>query len=310
MPVKNAKIKKIIDSSVDKLFGEIELGKSEHLKEYLKFVSNFYAYSFNNTMLIYSQMKEASHVASFKKWKSLEYMIKKGSTAIRILAPQKYSYIISNGEKIFYRQMTKEQRERRREHISGIGFFPVPVFNISQCENSGKPYERFFISLGSSHKSKYLNLKKIIKDSGIKVTECQTGKAEGISFGKKIHIKKSNDFNNKLLTLIHEYAHEILHKGSENKSLPIGYKECQAEATSFIVGSHLGLKNPFSSDYILNWGGTRDKLAENLTNVLTASEYIIKNIEKQRSKEMIKDSLEKNKERGKAGIKKVAGIER
>lgn len=310
MPVGDEKIKKIIESSIDRLFEEIKLGRSDRIKDYLKFVSNFYNYSFNNTMLIYWRMKEATHVASFKKWKSLGYNIKKGSTAIKILAPQKYSYIDSNGEKVFYRQMSKEQRENKREHISGISFFPVPVFDISQCENTGKPYEKFFIPLGDSHKSKYLNLKKIIEKSGIKVTECETGRAEGISFGGKIHIKKSNDFNNKLLILIHEYAHEILHKGSENKTLPIGYKECQAEATSFIVGSFLGLKNPFSSDYILNWGGDKDKLKENLINVLTASEKIITNIERERCKDRIKESLGETKEKPRVAIKKAAGMER
>ena len=322
MPVKDTKIKKIIDKSVDKLFEEIKLGKSEHLREYLKFVSNFYAYSFNNTMLIYSQMKESTHVASFKKWKSLGYKINKGSTAIKILAPQKYSYIISNGEKIFYRQMTKEQRENRREHISGISFFPVSVFDISQCENRGKPFEKFFISLGDSHKSKYLNLKKIVKESGIKITECDTGRAEGISFGGKIHIKKSNDFNNKLLTLIHEYAHEILHSGSENKALSRGFKECKAEATSYIVGQYLGIDNPFSSDYILNWGGTKEKLKENLTKVLIASEKIITTIERQKSIDKIKESLKENRQdlkyrtaekdrgRDKKYTKKSRGMER
>ena len=310
MPVKDEKIKKIIEGSVDRLFEEIKKGKSEHLKEYLKLASNFYNYSFNNTMLIYFQMKEATHVASFEKWKSMGYSIKKGSKAIKILAPQKYSYIESNGEKIFYRQMTKEQRENKKEHISGISFFPVPVFDISQCENTGKSYERFFIPLGNSHKEKSLNVKKIIEDSGIKVTECDTGKAEGISYSGKIHIKKSNDFNNKLLTLIHEYAHEILHKGSENKTLPIGYKECQAEATSFVVGNYLELDNPFSSDYILNWGGDKDKLKENLTNVLNASEKIITNIERQRSKDRINESLGNTKTKARTGIKKAAGMER
>ena len=295
MPVEDPKVKKIIDKAVDKLFEEIKHGRSKSLKEYLKFVSNFYPYSFNNTILVYSQMKEATHVAGFDKWKAMGYKIKKGSKAIKILAPQRYRFIVYGGRRIFYKHMTKEQREKKDEHVTGINFYPVPVFDISQCENRGKTIEKYFISLGNSHKSKYLNLKRIIKKCGIKVKECDTGTAEGISFGGEIHIKKENDYNNKLLTLIHEYAHEILHKGSENKKLSREFKECQAEATSFVVGKYFGIDNPFSSDYILNWGGTKDKLKENLRRVLVATDKIIKNIEREKSKDRVKASLKKSK---------------
>ncbi len=294
MPAEDPKVKNIIDGAIGKLFEEIKHGKSNRLKDYLKFISNFYPYSLNNTMLIYAQMEEATHVAGFDKWKEMGYRIKKGSKAIKILAPQKYKFMVVDGRRVFYRQMTKEQKERTGEHVSGLNFYPVAVFDISQCGNRGKEGEKYYISLGDSHKSKYLSLKRIIKKSGIEVRECDTGPAEGISFGGLIHIKKDNDYNNRLLILIHEYAHEILHKGSENKSLSRGFKECQAEATSFVVGKYLGIDNPFSSDYILNWGGTKDQLKENLSRVLEATNKIIKNIEREKSKERIRDALKKS----------------
>jgi len=294
LPVEDPKVKNIIDGAVGKLFEEIKHGKSKRLKDYLKFISNFYPYSLNNIMLIYAQMEKATHVAGFDKWKAMGYKIKKGSKAIKIFAPQKYKFMVVDGRRVFYRQMTKKQKERTGEHISGLNFCPVAVFDISQCENRGKKFEKYYISLGNSHKSKYLSLKRIIKKCGIEVRECDTWSAEGISFGGLIHIKKDNDYNNRLLTLIHEYAHEILHKGSENKSLSRGFKECQAEATSFVVGQYLGIDNPFSSDYILNWGGTKEKLKENLSRVLVATEKIIKNIEREKSKERIRDALKKS----------------
>jgi len=293
--VENSKVKTIIDKAIGTLFEEIKHGRSKRLKDYLKFISNFCPYSLNNTMLIYAQMEEATYVAGFDKWKSMGYKIKKGSKAIKILAPQKYRFIVVDGRRVFYRQMTGAQKEKTGEHVSGLNFYPAAVFDISQCENRDKGVEKYYSSLGDSHKSKYLSLKRIIKKCGIKVRECDTGPAEGISFGGQIHIKKKNDYNNKLLTLIHEYAHEILHKGSENKSLSRGFKECQAEATSFVVGKYLGIDNPFSSDYILNWGGTKDQLKENLTRVLVATNKIIKNIEREKSKERIKIAFKKSK---------------
>jgi len=311
LSLEDPKVKNIIGRAISNLFEEIKHGRSKRLVEYLKFISNFYQYSLNNTLLIYAQMKGVTHVAGFDKWKAMGYKIKKGSRAIKILAPQKYIFMVVDGKRVFYRQMTKEQKEKTSEHISGLNFYPAAVFDISQCEDRGKRYEKYYISLGDSHKSKYLSLKRIIEKSGIKVRECDTGAAEGISFGGLIHVKKKNDYNNKLLTLIHEYAHEILHKGSENKSLSRGFKECQAEATSFVVGKYLGIDNPFSSDYILNWGGTKDKLKENLASVLVATGSIIKNIEREKSKEKIRDVLkESTKITAGRDIKKYAGMDR
>ena len=94
MPVEDPKVKSIIDKAVSELFEEIKNGKSKRLREYLEFISNFYFYSLNNIMLIYWQMKKATHVAGFDKWKAMGYKIKKGSKAIKILAPQKYRFMV------------------------------------------------------------------------------------------------------------------------------------------------------------------------------------------------------------------------
>jgi len=282
MAIKDKEIKKIIDTGINDLFEEIKKGKSDRLVNYLKFISNFCNYSYFNTFLIYFQNPKATRVAGFNKWKSLGYMIKKGSKAMSIVAPQKYTYILGhNGRRIFYRNMTKAQRADKDNHISGLKFTPVAVFDISQCTGRDKGKENYFFQLGDSHKDKYYNLKKVIENDGITVEEKDTGITEGSSLGGKILIKNSNNFNNKLLTLIHEYGHEILHQGSENKELARGKKECQAEAVSFIVGRYFGIDNPFSGDYILQWGGTRDKLKENIEKVLEASNIIINNIEKE-----------------------------
>ena len=293
MPVEDPKVKNIIDGAVGKLFEEIKHGKSKRLEDYLKFISNFYPYSLNNTMLIYAQMKEATHVAGFDKWKAMGYKIKKGSKAIKIFAPQKYKFMVVEGRRVFYRQMTKEQKEKTGEHISGLNFYPAAVFDISQCENKGKGVEKYYISLGDSHKSKYLSLKRIIKKSGIEVRECDTGPAEGISFGGLIHIKKDNDYNNKLLTLIHEWAHELLHKNKNSiLFLDKGTKEIQAEAVSYMVSKYLGLNNPFSSDYINNWSTNKDQFKVNLEVIINTSRKII-------------DIINKNKERGKDEAEKI-----
>ncbi len=272
---------KVINQAVTNLFEEIKAGKSDRLLKYLEFCSKFHNYSMGNTFLILMQCKHASKVAGYKQLQELGYQVNKGEKAIKILAPNSYTYIEEDGKAIFYTQMSAKQRANKEEHKSGITFKAVSVFDISQCTkftDNNDTVEHYFYAVGNDFKDSYFHLKGIIEASNIKVIETDTGVAEGISFGGKIHIKKELEFNNKVLTILHEWAHELLHAGSENKTFSRPVKECQAEATSFIVSQFLGLKNPFSSDYILNWVESSEELKNQLTTILEASNQIIEKI--------------------------------
>ncbi len=280
--MKNEETGKIINEAIQDLFEEIQAGKSERLEKYLAFTSQFHKYSLANTFMIYAQFPEASRVAGYVQWQKLGYQVDRGSKAIKILAPQQYTYIDEAGERIFFSNMTPEQKSKKEEHGHGTTFKLVNVFDISQCQkliNGSDQVERYFYNIGDDFKEAYENLRDIIQGNNIKVIETNTGTAEGISHGGEIHIKFDLEYNNKLLTLIHEYCHEILHHGSENQETytrPV--REVQAEACSFIVGHYLGLKNPFSSDYILNWVETKEELKENLEIIIKASNQIIEKI--------------------------------
>ena len=47
-----------------------ELFESERFKEYLRTMSKFYNYSFNNTLLIAMQKPEATYVAGYTSWRA------------------------------------------------------------------------------------------------------------------------------------------------------------------------------------------------------------------------------------------------
>jgi hypothetical protein len=279
--MKTDELNKMINNSVDLLFEEVKKGGSERLLDYLDFCSRFYKYSFYNVCLIYMQKRDAQKVAGFKAWNELGYKIKKGSKAIHILAPQKYTFIEVEGKRISFRNMTKEQKERKEEHKTGIYFVPAPVFDISQAEKGpdAPEVDSIFYNIGNNFKEKYINLKDIINKSGIKVTEGETGNSEGFSKGGEIVIKKKVDYNNKLLTLIHEWAHEILHYDRKN-NFSRAEQEIQAEAISYIVSKYMGMNNPFSSDYILLWGKDKELLNNNLKYIVETARGMIKIINK------------------------------
>ena len=68
-----------------------ELFESERFKEYLRTMSKFYNYSFNNTLLIAMQKPEATYVAGYTSWqRNFERQVMKGEKGIKILAPAPY----------------------------------------------------------------------------------------------------------------------------------------------------------------------------------------------------------------------------
>ena len=68
--------------------GILEVFESERYKEYLRIMSKFHHYSFNNTMLIALQKPDASLIAGFGAWKNNHgRTVKKGEKGIRIIAP-------------------------------------------------------------------------------------------------------------------------------------------------------------------------------------------------------------------------------
>lgn len=247
-----------IDTVVEKLCSELKQGKSERFKEYLQFVSKFHKYSFGNQILISCQMKTASRVASYNHWADLGRQVSKGAKGIKILVP-----VI----KKIVDQATQEEVKRL------VGFRVGNVFDISQT--TGEEIPKFFQDLGNDGLKLYNVLRNIMEEQGIKVQEKNLGSTQGISYGGRVEIHSDIDGTNKFLTLIHEYAHELLHKGSENPLLTRGVKECQAEAVAYIVANFFGIESPVSSDYLINWGNDVETLKSNLEPVVKASKTII-----------------------------------
>ena len=68
-----------------------ELFESERFKEYLRTMSKFYNYSFNNTLLIAMQKPDATLIAGYTSWqRNFARHVLKGEKGIKILAPAPY----------------------------------------------------------------------------------------------------------------------------------------------------------------------------------------------------------------------------
>ena len=81
------------------------------------------------------------------------------------------------------------------------------------------------------------------------------------------------------LTLIHEFAHELLHWDEFGKKLPYPVKEHHAESVSYIVAHWYGIHNPFSADYLRSWDASVDDFRKELSVIQKTSHRIIELID-------------------------------
>ena len=93
----------------------------------LQTASKFHRYSFSNILLIQLQRPDATLVAGFNKWRSLNRCVRKGEKGLAILAPCKYKTKIE----------TDDGEDKTLQQVRG--FRVVHVFDISQTEGDDPP---------------------------------------------------------------------------------------------------------------------------------------------------------------------------
>jgi antirestriction protein ArdC len=223
---------------------ELAAGMSERLCAVLDFASRFHRYSLNNQALIASQCPQASYVAGYRTWQKMGYQVRKGARGIRILAPRPYTRTRDDGEE--------------EQHLS---FAAVAVFDAGQLtQTPAVPSHRDALPDDQQERD-------------------DLGSAEGYSAGGVIALRQGLDSRNRTLILLHEWAHELLHKGEAN-ALARERKEAQAEATAYVVSRHFGLAHPFAADYLQSWRVlTLDDLERELDAVVRAAGHIIDRLE-------------------------------
>ena len=276
--------------------GITELFDSERYREYLRVMSKFHNYSFNNTLLIAMQKPDASLVAGFSAWKNnFGRNVIKGQKGIKIIAPSPYKVkqemkkIDPHTQQPIIGKDGKPVTEEKE--ITIPAYKVVSVFDVSQTEGRELPdiavneltgdverYRDFFAALektspvpigfeqipGSSHGYYHLEDKRIAIDEGM--SEIQT-----------------------LKTAIHEIAHAKLHdidlNAPENEQQPRidrRTREVEAESVAYTVCQHYGLDtSDYSFGYVAGWSSGRElsELKNSLETIRSAAAEIINSID-------------------------------
>lgn len=268
-----------------------ELFESERFKEYLRTMSKFYNYSFNNTLLIAMQKPEATYVAGYTSWqRNFDRQVLKGERGIKILAPAPYK--------------AQEEREKidpltQKPVIGADGkavtetvevlrpaFKVVSVFDVSQTDGKELPdiivdelkgtvenYEAFFDAL------------KQVSPVPISFEDIPGG-AKGFfsPVESRIAIQEGMSEIQTAKTAIHEIAHAKLHAVKpDEKTAPEDRKdrhtkEVEAESVAYTVCQRYGIEtSDYSFGYIAGWSSGKEtkELKSSLDTIRkTAAEMI------------------------------------
>ena len=276
--------------------GIMQLFDSDRYKEYLRVMSKFHNYSFNNTLLIAMQKPDASLVAGFQSWKNnFKRNVVKGEKGIKILAPSPFK-IKQEMEKIDPATQkpvigadgkpVKEEKE-----ITIPAFKVVSVFDVSQTE--GKELPDIAVDMLTGDVECFKDVFAALE----KTSPVPIGfeKIEGNSHGyyhleeKRIAIDEGMSELQTIKTAIHEIAHAKLHdidpnapKEEQADRPDRRTREVQAESVAYAVCQHYGLDtSDYSFGYVAGWSSGRelDELKSSLETIRSTAAEIINSID-------------------------------
>lgn len=264
-------IKKDMQKEMENFIATLVATPSE-IEKYLGNLRFLYNYSLYNTLTaiwqyycLHGKMCEGRFL-TYNRAKKINRFVKKGSKGVKMLRPQTI-------------KAKRKNKDGEEEEYSFIRFYPFTVFALEDTD--GEPLQDTSgLMIGESKKS-YEEIKEIIlkhmpiKENNFLITHGSTN-------GKDINVSTSFSENEKISTIIHEFAHNKLGHLDKDKrdNDPTSIVELEAESCAYIVTTMLGIKNKKSRLYITNWNGgdARESMRKRAPKVLKVAEDIYKTI--------------------------------
>ena len=163
--------KELATRALDRLIAAVEAGQSEQLKVYLAMLARFHRYSVSNLLLIMAQFPRAAHVAGYRTWQRLSRQVRRGSKAIRILAP-----------------IVRRTLRDADEDETILAFRTVSVFDISQTDGKPLPEPAQVRGDPGTHVQA---LKDFVANQSITLEYSDAlGSAEGVARGASIVLRR------------------------------------------------------------------------------------------------------------------------
>lgn len=240
---------------------------SDTFRQYLTAQAKFHNYSFGNVLLILAQKPDATRVAGFRAWQSMDRVVKKGEKSIGILAP-----LIRKVED------PKSGEEEKRV----FGFRRASVFDYSQTD--GKPLPEVPVPVLDSEAGGelYQRLEGVAKDEGLTVelgSDRLRARPNTMGYyepqNRLIVVRDTVSQLQQTKTLGHELAHHFAgHTVSGAES------ETEAEGVAYVVLAKYGLDSGERSfGYVATWSQTKEVMRAALGRIQKVSQTIIGRLE-------------------------------
>ncbi|MUW13466.1 DUF955 domain-containing protein [Halorubrum sp. CBA1125] len=267
-----------------------EARASEQFQQWLEVQSRFHDYSHRNTLLITLQCPDATKVAGYRTWQEeFNRQVTDGESAIWIWAPMISRQCPECGNSPSYHADSDCEYDDTppEEWSEGIvGFKPVPVFDVSQTEGEPLPD----LETAASGEADAL-LSALLAAAGDLELHVDVVGADAWPHGDADGVCRHVDGDTHIQvrearpaavagTLVHEYAHALLHDPDDTATREA--RELEAEATAYIVGRHFGLDMEGSALYLAAWSGDdADQLLERCERIREASATVINAVAEQ-----------------------------
>ena len=263
--------------------GIMNVKNSKEYQDYVQFQKRFRKYSFNNTLLIFLQKRNATHVAGLKDWNTkFNRLIKKGEKGIVIWRPA--------GSSKYKKRHEDDDVKLGEDPLKKIPYGTKPnfvlttVYDISQTEPMpGKeqkiPEEIQWYDdspLDDRMRIIFDAVKQYANENNIKIdikTQDDLGGARGVSKGGTIELISEN-----LSTLIHEVAHEMLHWKDRDNIPERKIRELQAEGVANFVLSEYDIPAPHTEKYLALWQIDPEHINSNFNVIKDTSKTLIEYI--------------------------------
>lgn len=288
------RMREIVDSIEN---GIKELFESDKYQQYLSTMSRFHRYSVNNTMLIYMQRPDATHVAGFNKWRDqFGRNVLKGEKGIRIIAPTPYKKKVEE---------IKTDPETNAPILDADGkaiieekeiripmFKVVSVFDVSQT--AGKPLPQLAADLSGNVQEYEVFMEALRRASPVPMEIKPVARDTDGFFSIKaqsITIRAGMSEVQTVCAAVHEIAHAKLHDyehmtelADDGETILVpgeksrNTEEVEAESISYAVCQYYGIETGENSfGYIATWSKGKElkELRASLETInKTASELI------------------------------------
>lgn len=288
------RMREIVDSIEN---GIKELFESDKYRKYLATMSRFHRYSVNNTMLIYMQRPDATHVAGFNKWRDqFGRNVLKGEEGIRIIAPTPYKKKVEE---------IKTDPETNAPILDADGkaiieekeiripmFKVVSVFDVSQT--AGKPLPQLAADLSGNVQQYEVFMEALRRASPVPMEIKPVARDTDGFFSIKaqsITIRAGMSEVQTVCAAVHEIAHAKLHDyehmtelADDGETILVpgeksrNTEEVEAESISYAVCQYYGIETGENSfGYIATWSKGKElkELRASLETInKTASELI------------------------------------